>query len=72
MNCKLLTHWKHFSFKTFPLEEMFHSFAPWKRRMTEEELNKEEQLIKNAVDVFMTYGIKSVKMGAVDNSLCLL
>ena len=37
--------------------------------MTEEELNKEEQLIKNAVDVFMTYGIKSVTMDDVAKHL---
>lgn len=37
--------------------------------MTEEELNKEEQLIKDAVDVFMTYGIKSVTMDDVAKHL---
>ena len=37
--------------------------------MTEEELNKEEQLIKDAVDVFMTYGIKSVTMDDIAKHL---
>lgn len=37
--------------------------------MSEENLNKEDQLIKDAIDVFLTYGIKSVTMDDVAKHL---
>ena len=37
--------------------------------MTEERLNKEDQLVKDAIDVFLTYGIKSVTMDDVARHL---
>lgn len=37
--------------------------------MTEEKVNKEDQLIKDAVHVFMTYGIKSVTMDDIAKHL---
>lgn len=57
-----------YTLKTFPMFKLF-IHLPLEELMSEENINKEDQLIKDATDVFLTYGIKSVTMDDVAKHL---